>query len=459
MLAANTMLPHSRIPNAPKSAGFSRRLLPLAVVGLLAMGLTIVAVLRPSRPRDELSGGVDTAPASVVDLNRAELNENLPQLVAPGVEQAPGEKAATVAVRTPAANPATAAQATPAVTRPEPSQLTQKLVRSLFPLEQAGTPLTGDHVEEWKRNFQQLLAQGADAVPAIREILAQNLEFTFGPEASRGLGYPSARAAMFDALLHIGGTEAVDTMLEVLRTTAHPREIAMLARNLEQLEPEQHRGEALAAARELLAMPAAPERLDMGPVFELVQKFGGGETVADLEQASARWNYYAAFTLAQLPEGAGIPSLVKLVQADAGKGKSLPALEMLGGMAVDSPEARAALLEQAGADRIPPFAWAYLVPALAGERYQVLDTVFGNNASPADATNAKRFHIEAGNQNFYSGPTVTTLTPDWIQQQLGFIDQLLTTTRNPAAVQALQQSKTRLNARLTPANGVSPPAP
>jgi hypothetical protein len=80
----------------------------------------------------------------------------------------------------------------------------------------------------------------------------------------------------------------------------------------------------LNAVHEALGM-AANKNLEgsgVGPLFEALQKFGGPSAVPDLEQATGQWKYYATMALAQLPDGAGIPSLIQMAQDGAGSGKS-----------------------------------------------------------------------------------------------------------------------------------------
>src|SRR6266850_1771798 len=127
----------------------------------------------------------------------------------------------------------------PASARPEPSPYTRDLVNKLFKLDQSGVPQTPEQVTAWKQNLQQLVQQGAASVPAIQEFLEKNVDLGFGNEGIQTLGYGSARYALFDALAQIGGPEAVGALTGTLQTTADPREIALLAKDLEQMAPEQ----------------------------------------------------------------------------------------------------------------------------------------------------------------------------------------------------------------------------
>ena len=341
---------------------------------------------------------------------------------------------------------------TPALARsslPEPTAETRQLVDSLF---QPGMALTQDQTTQWKQSLTQLVQQGAAAVPAMRQFLARNVDLDFGLEGSQILGYSSVRTAMFDALQQIGGPEAMSLMLETLHTTSDPREIALLARNLEGQAPEQYRQEAINAAREALAM-AAEGKLDdrdVGPLFEVLQKFGGATAVSDLEQAAGQWKYYASLSLAQLADGAGIPALIQMARdpAAAGKGTLGVALEMLARVASQYPEARSALIEQARQNKIPPNLWPYVASSLTGDQYQYLESVFGSTAATATAGDWKTIHIHFGNQNLSSAGG-GSLSTDQINQQLSLIDELLLANNDSTAADPLRQSRDLLLKRLS----------
>jgi hypothetical protein len=353
------------------------------------------------------------------------------------------QKGAAAAMPTPALNPSSL---------PESTAEMRQLVNALF---QPGVALTQDQTEKWKQSLGQLVEEGAAAVPAMREFLARNVDLDFGLEGSRLLGYSSVRTAMFDALQLIGGPEASSLMVETLKTTSDPREIALLARNLESQAPEQYRQEAINAAREALAM-AAEGKLDgrdVAPLFEVLQKFGGTAAVSDLEQATGQWKYYASLSLAQLTDGAGIPALIQMARdpAAAGKGTLGVALEMLAQVAPQYPEARSALIEQARQNKIPPNLWPYVASSLTGDQLQYQESVFGSTAATPAAGDLKAIHINLGNQNLYS-TGAGSLSPDQINQQLSLIDELLLANNDSTAADPLRQSRDLLLKRLSRAS-------
>jgi hypothetical protein len=351
------------------------------------------------------------------------------------------EGAPTTAARAELAPPASV------VALSETTPYTRQLVGALCRLDQTGIPQTPEQAAEWKQNLQQLIAQGPGAVGAIREFLQQNIDFGLGD----GLGYASARAAMFDALLQIGGAEGLAGTLQTLQNTADPREIALLAQNLEKLAPGEHHQEAIDAAREALAMAASGklEGADVAPLFEVLHSYGDTSVVTDLMEAAKKWNYYSAMALAQLPDGAGIPALIEMAQGTS-SGR-LNALEMLAQMSAQYPAARAALVEQART--ISPNMWPYLTPLLAGDMYHYQESPLG---SPTEGKRSNSAYVVLGNQHFYTAPAAEILTPDEIHQRMGLIDELQSVTSDPAALQALDKARDLLARRQPQAVAVSP---
>lgn len=72
---------------------------------------------------------------------------------------------------------------------------------------------------------------------------------------------------------------------------------------------------------------------------------------------------------------------------------------------------------------------------------------FDNGLASVDANDIRKTMISASNESFFTAP-LGAMTPAQIGQQKKFIDQLLAVTTDPAGVQALQQSKAMLDARL-----------
>jgi hypothetical protein len=332
--------------------------------------------------------------------------------------------------------------------KPEPSAMTRQLVGSLCQLVTTPGAMTPEQVLHWKESLQTLVQQGGAAVPAILEFLEKNLDVGFGEAGKATLGYSSARAAMFDALLQIGGSEGVDGMRQVLRNTADPREIAVLAQSLDKLAPEQYRQEAITAAVQTLAMAAKDklQGIDVAPLFQVLLNFGGTGAAGDLEEAAKHWNYYAAMGLAQLPDGAGIPTLIQMAQGSTSARGS--ALEMLAQVSSQSPEARVALVDLARANKIGPNLWAHITPLLAGDQYYYQDAPIQGSLPAGSGRPPPGGYVAFGNQHFYTAVDPANLTPEQISQRTALIDELQGVTSDATALKALQAARVLLEKRL-----------
>ena len=297
----------------------------------------------------------------------------------------------------------------------------QQLLAALTQIDPNGLA-SPQKVEELKQAFKQLAAQGAAAVPAIGQYLDRFQDRDFDSAASKLVGYPSLRIGLMDVLAQIGSPEASGLLLQTLQNTGDSQEIAFLAKGLEnQIPPEQFRSAALTAASEVLTQ-ALSDRRDMGmiaPLFEVLQKYGDASVVGLLEQSVSKWNYYPTLALAGMADGAGIPSLIQLAQEPAVKaaGKGDFALRPLAQVALQYPEARAALLDQARLNQIPDRAWATVASSLAGTYIQYGNQIFGSTVPPV---------VWSGEQ---------------INARLAVLDQMLAVTSNSAGHQALQEAR------------------
>jgi hypothetical protein len=319
----------------------------------------------------------------------------------------------------------------------------------LVELQLDKSALTEERAAVWQQNLRRLIEQGPAGVPAIQEFLARNVDYVFGEAGWRMLGYSSARQAMFDALAQIGGPDAVNALAGVLRTTADPVEVAVLAQQLDKLEPQQHQAEALNAARQALAL-ADGHKLgtsDVAPLFEVFQKYGGAEVVPELEKAAGHWNYYGTIALAQLPDGAGIPSLIQIAQdPKAGSSTRDAAFQMLAQAAPQSPEALATLVEQARAGGISDFAWLLLTPVVGGDQVGYLNSAF-DHLQGLPQVGGLRTTSTSDNQNFFAIPG--NLTEDQAAQRIVLLDELMSATTNPTARDVLQRKRDVLSMRVS----------
>ncbi|MBI2924834.1 MAG: hypothetical protein HYY24_03915 [Verrucomicrobia bacterium] len=441
--------------NAPETTGRSPTF-ALVMLGVVAVGV-IIAYQHFTKPPPPAAPST-AAPASGED---AASVKPLPAPAAqePEVASMPEPPAVQVPAKHPARPPRSSTSPPPAPAPPlgPESAPSQQLIAGLTQLKLSDTGLTAEQAQMVSDSLKQIVAQGGAAVPAIREFLERNQDLSFGTPAGRpGAGPSSLRLGLIDALAQIGSDEALGLSRQVLQTTADPLEIARLTRNLEQQAPGQFREEALAAAREALAQAAQGQlgNRDVAPLFQVLQAYGDASVVSDLVTSTPRWNYYATMTLANLPEGQGVPTLIQLAQ-NTGEITSTKAnfpLQMLAQVAPQFPEAQAALLEQARANRIPDSAWTGIAIALAGDQFQLGYQYLDSNFAVPQGPGLKTYHIVAGNQNYFSTAGPMTFTKGgpagWSDEQIAarqtLIDQLLAVNSNPTAVQALQRARNSL---------------
>jgi hypothetical protein len=357
------------------------------------------------------------------------------------------DRAQSSATVTPPSRPETAADRAGANANVSPESA--QLVARLSQIDLTGGVLTAEQAKQLNQNFKQLAAQGDAAVPAIRQFLQRNQDLSFNEiNGGKNVEYSSLRMGLIDALKQIGGPDAIALSRETLQTSADPLEVAILARNLDTLAPGQYRQEALNAARETLAQVESGQLrgLDVGPLFALLQTYGDASVMADLEKALPQWTFYATMALAGLPDGQGVEELVRQVEEPdrPGTTKNNFKYQMLAQFATQYPVAGAALLDQARQNQLSDAAWRNIAAGLGGDQYQFNNPLLNSAATVANRPGLKTYHTENGNQNFYSTPYVDNGSGEQIPQRLALIDQLLSTTTNPVAIQALQQARANL---------------
>jgi hypothetical protein len=150
------------------------------------------------------------------------------------------------------------------------------LVRSLGAVDLRGG-VTPEYAAEWHRNFNELIEQGTAAVPALQEFFQKNedMKFDTGPGTNL-LGEPTLRIAFLKVLFDIPAPENVNLQEQVLRTTADPDEIALLARQLELQEPGKYREAIIAAAKAALQKAKNGELpgRDTGSLVKILEQYG-----------------------------------------------------------------------------------------------------------------------------------------------------------------------------------------
>jgi hypothetical protein len=343
----------------------------------------------------------------------------------------------------------------------------QGLIAGLYDVNlETWTPET---LPEINRILQALVAQGEEALPAIRQLLESGNDFRFMEvmDAADFPDYGSIRLGLFDVLRQIGGPEAESILLGELQTTYEPSEINTLTKSLEELAPGEYLDVAVAAARDTLDTAAKgqlpPE--DVSLLFQVLQTHGDATVVADLEDQREQWGFYAAVALAGLPEKEGIPSLVDMVNqrlepithdkpvqsTDIYADKSLFALQLLAQTAIQDPAAHATLTEQTGSNRIPDSLWPKIGLALAGQ-YQFQNEKPEDNellqmvSDPATRDISYPHVIAENGQILYIKNRYGTekLPPEEIDARLKLIDELLSVSPGREADTALNHARSLL---------------
>jgi hypothetical protein len=335
----------------------------------------------------------------------------------------------------------------------EPLPEVRQLLDSLVVSSRPDGMLTDEEASAWKENLRRLIQQGDAVVPAISGFLASNSDASLGLKDRAKLGYASVRLAMIDALMQINSVQSMGALDTVLQDTMRPQEIAQVTQFLEKTEPGiflQHSFDAVQRALANAASGNLPAS-DVAPLFQVLLQYEQGNiyTVDILKNSADQWNYYAATALAQLPDGAGVPTLIQIATGQAGSsdGARTTALGALAGMAAQSADAQGVLFNMAQQNSLSDYDWQTLVPYLAGYQmiYQSSDLPESalNQMSPNDL---KMTTVSSSNQSFYLAP-LGALTNGQIDGQIAFINRLLNATAVPGAAKALQQAKTMLESR------------
>jgi hypothetical protein len=406
-------------------AGLRRSLvLGALILGSLALGLGLARwAAERSRPADESSPLAPSGPARVVGEPQRD------RVTPPGVVAAPVKPAAAATVEAEEHDRATTPD--PATRAAHRQQRAREIFQQLRDFDFNVTELSREQIEELNQWVRELAALGEDALPALGEYLREGEDVDFGLiTGSEFFIYPTLRIAMLEIMIQIGGDAALALAVENLSAAKTPLELAVLAYGLERMAPGEYRQDVLRLARDelLRADGVRGSRPDPGPLFELLRTYGDSSVVPDLENAVLRWNYYATMALAYMPEGAGIPSLIRMARdpAISRLGRGDYALRMLAEVALEHPEARTALLQQAVLNQIPDSAWPSISSALAGGRLMYASRIYAVSVPSSGSPREE------------------------LQQRIALIDQMLGMTRHPQAVDALQRARQLLVARLAP---------
>ena len=353
----------------------------------------------------------------------------------------------------PQSSPSNSATAVTTVTKPAATSKADLITR-IASVNVTSGPVAAERAGEWKQAVAQLAGQGAAALPAISEFLAKNVDVNFQVHGNDAvLGAPTLRVALLQVVEKIGGGNAVALAAQLLQATADPVELAVLTRYLERAEPGKHRATAVSAARDTLALAVTPDwdGRDVGPLFEILKKFGDAEAAGELEKYGNTWFDYTPITLAGMPGDAGVPSLIRLVKNADGRltlGRDVYQ-RVLAQAAVSNTNAAAALVEEVG--KIDVGAWPAVGATLAGNQLHLGKPLL-DEASPLVARpDTRKYHVAVGNQDFCETTPPEKMDADDVGRRIRLIDQLLEATTNPAAIDALEHARVALAARVTEA--------
>ena len=345
----------------------------------------------------------------------------------------PARRNAAPAIPAPAFTPAT----------PVDDRSPKELVASLTQID-GKTPVTPDQAEAWKQALRQLVRQGPAAVPGIQDFLAQNQDTNYAGLSGAGqLGFPSLRAGLIDALAQIGGAEANTAMIQILQSSTVPSDIAELAKALGQTATGQYQQEFLAAIRQQLFLAQQPQSshdTDVGRLFQVLaaEAASGAPVAQDIQQYGSAWGFYSAITLANLPDGAGLPALAQMAQTPGG-GQAV-AMDFLAQMALTNPQALAPSWTWSRAARPLILCWPPSPPS------------WGPAFRPAfrRRSNSRRRAGPEHSHEFWQPELflLSSVQSGLANPEIAVIDQLLQVMPpgDTGALQALQQQKTTLSA-------------
>jgi hypothetical protein len=329
-----------------------------------------------------------------------------------------------------------------------------QLITNLAAMDLRHGPLTAGQAAAGNRTLKLLVANGPAAIPAIRDFLARNQDLVFDAPGSADLaGASSLRLALLGALEEIGGPEAVATARKSFQATADPAELATLAGFLERVAPGRQRAEFVGAARETLAQAASGrwDGRDVAPLFEMLRTFGGPAELADLERYAPIWYAYIPITLAQWPDGAGVPLLIRRLQTTNGSVALGRAMDqrMLAEVAVGVPAAADELVAQVRGNKIAVAAWPAVGQALAGHTLHFAKSYFRPPSPLLARAGTRSYHVAVGNQNYLEAAPAADAPARALGDRIRLVDRLLEVTSNPAALDALEGARIALSARLS----------
>jgi len=325
------------------------------------------------------------------------------------------------------------------------------LIQDLLSVDQSRS-MTEEQVY-WFRSVLMDLAQlGPRAIPDIRQFLWGGEDVHFEMENGVPFEYSSLRIALIDVLKKIGGFEAEQVLLEQLSSDLTIAELAAFADALEWLQPGLYTESIVEVAGEFLAVlsvPYAPgQRTESGPLFQVFQNYGNGDTAAILYQVPYWLQDYGLVALANLPDGKGITGLAQKVRRDLRSSRESRSLHLLAQIAVTDPQAEEILLDLVQSDQLPEALWPTISEILMGDQQlqiedpslnpERLGSVRGNNPYAIHTTVDRQVQI------VYSVNYSAMLSAEEVAARLNLISRLMSETSNPVAISALWDARATL---------------
>jgi hypothetical protein len=221
----------------------------LILISVIGLGIVVLLMVASQRERSKSKGAVAVAAA----------DEPVPESSA----------ARNVATDSTGRNPAFVR--VPSGSGAEPQVDARELVKRLSEINPQSGALTPEKAAQWQRDILELIGQGTAAVPPLQEFFQKNQDVRFDSSPGANLlGEPSLRIAFLKVLSDLPAPENVELEEKVLRTTKDPREVALLARQLELQEPGKYR-EAITEAAKAALQKANDDGLRSRDVKQLVK--------------------------------------------------------------------------------------------------------------------------------------------------------------------------------------------
>jgi hypothetical protein len=158
--------------------------------------------------------------------------------------QAPETSETTPAAPEPISQAPTTATMVEAVASTNADRLavTRELIKRMSEVEMQPGGVTPESAARWNRDFESLVEQGTAVITPLEEFFQSKVDVRFDTGKTNLLDEPSLRIAFMHVLFNIPAPENVNLQEQLLRETADPAEVALLAQQLEAQEPGKYQG-------------------------------------------------------------------------------------------------------------------------------------------------------------------------------------------------------------------------